>query len=663
MSLKKYIQKIEEAATMPGQAIANGQPGQQVQPGQQPMNGQQGQQPMNGQQPQQGVPPTTGAPTSTTAPAPTTATQQVQPNATGAQAQQPGQTTTQPGPNDLQLKEGEVEIQLDEAIKRIQETHPYEHKQFMEGWGMDSSLFEALAEHYHKEGKIPRAIWHGPLQELKEFVEECYAKENGIGGNEDKINSGMLDEEGMEEGIEDRIGANPTPEKDPAKQNSFNTPAYQRKQNEQGGVSSLEQRLKETDMFESKGKTEKTKTGLKHTGTYGKEYETDAEGNEKKIEKNEPKKGRGRPKKDGGESGKGFDFSALSKVSGSKKPKKEIGKVSVKHKLSDKEPVDESIAKWDAQLRTLLEGKQLNEGLSVSTSVGNEHTPDSVSITANDEDAHELLKLIQTAGLGLKKDANADLMKAHGDSSPFSVNSDDEDGEGEIEVVDFDDAQSGLEGDGDDGMAAMKQMLAAMGIGKEAAPEPKHPEGFDGSDEEEEESDEEEISADEVGSEEFGADEEGEDDSEESDDEESEDDGEEKEAVIDEGDVEEGNAFTGAKAEAEKQGKDSFKVGDKEFPVKEEEQVEEGKQTCNECGAMYEGDGHECEHGDEQLNEWANKRGGSSEDEQFTADIKFMMDVVSGGLNGKKKDQSVMPSTQVYTIDVAEEMKKLAGIK
>jgi hypothetical protein len=33
----------------------------------------------------------------------------------------------------------------------------------------------------------------------------------------------------MEEGIEDRVGANPVPEKDPAKQNSFNTPAYQRK--------------------------------------------------------------------------------------------------------------------------------------------------------------------------------------------------------------------------------------------------------------------------------------------------------------------------------------------------------------------------------------------------------------------------------------------------
>lgn len=666
MSLKNYIKQIEEAV-------------QPVQ-GQQPINGQQPAAPVQGQQPpQQGV---ATAPSAPTAPVSASTTPPAAPAMAGQQAQQSIAPTGAPGqqptngqqPEDILGQEqplqeqGLEEGQLDEALLAIKETHPYEHKQFME-WGvMDESLFDRALEYFNKKGDVPRQkLINSPLEELKDLISKLYAKSHGLGVQ----SSGMVDEVEMDpakgfqeeviaDSIEDRIGANPVPEKDPAKQNSFNTPAYQRKGNEQG-MSSLEQRLKETDMFESKGKTEKTKTGLKHTGTYGKEYETDIEGNEKKIEKNEPKKGRGRPKKDGGETGKGFDSSALMGVMGGKKPKKEIGKVSAKHKLSDKEPVDESIAKWDAQLKTLLEGKQVHEGLTVSTSMGNEGGSDSVSVTASDDDAHELLKLITSAGLGIKKDAAADLMAAHGDSRPFSVNSDDE-AAGDIEVVDFDDAQAGLEGEADDGMGALKQMLAAMGIGKDAAQEPKHPEGFEASDEEGEESDEEEISADEVGSDEFGADEEGEESSDEetSDDEE---DSEEKEAVIDEEDVEEGNKFTGNLAKAREQGKEEADLdGDGDM-----EKVEEGKQECNECGAMYEGDSHECSHEkmeeDTQLNEWANKRGGSSEDEQYTADINFMMDVISGGLNGKKKDQSVMPSTKVYTVDVAEEMKKLAGIK
>ena len=691
-------------------------------------------------------------------------------------------------------EDGTQELQLDEALVRIKENHPYEHKQFLEGWGMDSGLFEALAEHYFKEGKIPRTIWHGPLQELKEFVEECYAKDNGVGGNEAAINGGMLDEApittdhtgdmnsmSLEElytkadeaeaqgnqvlaqqyfqaaehkktnmrqqssqgqhlrvidefsldsrqdnSIVDRLGATVEPEMDPGKQNSFNAPAVNRHANERGynsttqlndkpnaepndkeikEMSELEKRLKqpteESTMYESKklkggqakldanknGKleksdfealrakkveeaTEKTKTGLKHTadaGGYGRKHEDDEDEDGKKVKKDAPKKGRGRPKKDSdSETGekKEYKFDALSAFGGGKKPKKEVGKLTTKHRIktkADSDKVDESFSKWDAQLKSLLEGKQLKEGLSVSTSVGNEHTPDSVSITANDEDAHELLKLIQTAGLGLKKDPHSDLMTAHGDSSPFSAPADDEESAGDIEVVDFDDAQGGLEGE-EDGMDAMKQMLAAMGIGKETAPEPKHPEFDSGSDSEE--------ASDEEGSEED------EDSETDSDDEGSE----EKEKVMGEEDMEEGNMFTGNLAKAREEGKkeadlDGDGDGDME-KVKEddmeesEEKVEESAETqCNECGAMYEGDSHECSHSsDEQLNEWANTRGGSSEDEQFTTDMEFMMNVISGGINGKKKDQTVMPGTKVkvsegYTIDVAAEMRKLAGIK
>jgi hypothetical protein len=84
---------------------------------------------------------------------------------------------------------------------------------------------------------------------------------------------------------------------------------------------------------------------------------------------------------------------------------------------------------------------------------------------------------------------------------------------------------------------------------------------------------------------------------------------------------------------------------------------------------MYEGDDHTCSHVEEsQLNEWANSPQGQSEDEEFTATIEYFTKAISGGLNGQKKDQTVMPHTSVkvsegYTINVADEMRKLAGIK
>jgi len=439
----------------------------------------------------------------------------------------------------------------------------------------------------------------------------------------------------------------------------------------------LRQTTKEETMFESKGKTEKTEKGLKHTGTYGREYDTDEEGNEKKIVKDEPKKGRGRPKKDGGETGKGFDFTALSKASGSKKPKKEVGKVSAKHKLTDKsrdekadaefekdeakksdkksKKVDETISKWDAQLRTLLEGKQVNEGLSVSTSVGQENMPDSVSITANDEDAHQLLKLINAAGLGSGVPAHAvktnpveELLKAHGSTEhggSFSMPGTEE--PGDVEVVGFDDAQSELDdGHGDDGTETLERIKKMLGIGKDAAPEPKHPDieaGSDGEEHDDEESDEED-----------------------------------KEKIVGEEEVEEGgNKFTGNLAKAREEGKSEADLdgdGDMEKvkPANEgEEKVEEGQQTCNECGAMYEGDGHECSHEkmeEGQLNEWANSPQGQSEDEAFKADMDFMLKVLAGGINKPKVDQTVMPSTKVKVtesveVDLAAEMRKLAGIR
>jgi hypothetical protein len=598
-------------------------------------------------------------------------------------------------------------------LDAILSNYPHEHKMAQEGWGMDASLIEALTDHYHAEGRIPRSIWTGPSEELRKHVEECYAQDTQLVTENDELDAQhdkwKQDIAKAHPGVQ---GIRTTSKPDSAELSAqvkgqdrsygtFNTDTGQGQvlpEDTLEEVSELEKRLKqpteESTMYESKklkggqakldanknGKLEKsdfealrakkvdeatvkTKTGVKHTadaGGYGRKHEDDTDDEGKKVKSTAVKKGRGRPKKDAdSETGekKEYNFDALSGAfGGSKKPKKEIGKVSKKHKIAvkaDSEKFDESMSKWDAQLKTLLEGKQITEskqvvkeGLSVSTSVGQEGAPDSVSITANDEDAHQLLALLNNAGMGsgvpghaVKTNPVEDLLKAHGanqEGGSFSTAGTEE--PGDVEVTDFDGAQEEISGQEDDGMDAMKKMLAAMGIGSDTAPEPKHNEFDAGSDSEEETSDEE-------GSEEVVVDEEW---SDEKADEDYDKDGEvESEEEEHEGAV--GNA-----------------IEDSE----DEEKVEESAETqCNECGAMYEGDHHECSHGDEeQLNEWANSPVGQSEDEDFTATIEYFTKAISGGLNGQKKDQTVLPHTSVkvsegYTIDVAAEMRKLAGIK
>jgi hypothetical protein len=102
---------------------------------------------------------------------------------------------------------------------------------------------------------------------------------------------------------------------------------------------------------------------------------------------------------------------------------------------------------------------------------------------------------------------------------------------------------------------------------------------------------------------------------------------------------------------------------------KEGKKVKEGKESCNECGGLMEDD-HEC---DGQLNEWSNSPQGQSEDEQFESDMAFMTKVLSGGLNGPKStgqattpvlaSQANRQMSEGYNIDVAAEMRKLAGIR
>jgi hypothetical protein len=72
-------------------------------------------------------------------------------------------------------------------------------------------------------------------------------------------------------------------------------------------------------------------------------------------------------------------------------------------------------------------------------------------------------------------------------------------------------------------------------------------------------------------------------------------------------------------------------------------------------------DDHQC---DSQLNEWSKSPQGQSADEQFKTDLEFMQNIISGGLNKKKEDQTVMPHTKVKVTEsrYTSHLRKLAGI-
>jgi hypothetical protein len=74
-------------------------------------------------------------------------------------------------------KLSKIELVMEGTLEEILQVYPHEHKMCQEGWGMDEAMFEALCDHYHREGKIPRKVWHGPMEELRNHIEECYMQD------------------------------------------------------------------------------------------------------------------------------------------------------------------------------------------------------------------------------------------------------------------------------------------------------------------------------------------------------------------------------------------------------------------------------------------------------------------------------------------------------
>jgi hypothetical protein len=71
--------------------------------------------------------------------------------------------------------------------------------------------------------------------------------------------------------------------------------------------------------------------------------------------------------------------------------------------FKDKEVVESPFAfeAWEKELNSILEGKDVTEGMTVSISKGQQGTPDSVSVSAQDTEADQLLSIIKQSGLGL----------------------------------------------------------------------------------------------------------------------------------------------------------------------------------------------------------------------------------------------------------------------
>jgi hypothetical protein len=284
--------------------------------------------------------------------------------------------------------------------------------------------------------------------------------------------------------------------------------------------------------------------------------------------------------------------------------------------FESKDMKDVQLESWEKELTSLL-----NEGITVTSSQGQQGTPDSVSINATDSDAQELLSIVRQAGLGVFGGGDEQAHSGYG--APMHG---DEGGHGTEPEM-----SPTVVGDGDDMMALIKKMSGIQSdTGHEGheSDEEAGPEGTLTPDYEEENGKEE---------------------------------------------TDEGNAFSGAVAKAKQDGVqpgEKINVGGKEYPVKEEgmgHDMEHGHEeggSCNECG-MYESR-CVCEPGEEQVEEaYANEAG-----HEELAQLKHMLGQVND-LHRQKHSQAVGNPTQVTfetkllkdTSNLLVDWQKLSGIK
>jgi hypothetical protein len=271
---------------------------------------------------------------------------------------------------------------------------------------------------------------------------------------------------------------------------------------------------------------------------------------------------------------------------------------------------------WDNQLNSLLEEyNTIQEGLSVSISKGQEGAPDSVSVTAQDGEADQLLQFIKQAGLGI---FGGDQEQPQvGTSSPMSVATD-----GEPET-----AEIGVVGDHDGMMDLIKKVTG----GEQSGPEHGFGDEEDSGEEHDHEHTDEET-CNECGMMECECgDEEG-------------------QEQVDEVESEDQMEYEVAEDNAPDSG-----AGDTAIEVADD-------QEANASGAAYD-----AAEDEEQVEESL----ANGADDTFETDIAFMTKVISGGLNKQKSTgQTTIPviagqnDREGYSVsESVADWKTLAGIK
>ncbi len=312
------------------------------------------------------------------------------------------------------------------------------------------------------------------------------------------------------------------------------------------------------------------------------------------------------------------------------------GKFSVGGKtFTDRSSIEESpfaFEAWDNQLNSLLESKEeISEGLSVSISKGQQGAPDSVSVNAQDGEADQLLAFLKQAGLGL---FGGDEGQAQpGQASPMTLDTSDpaEVGTGGV-AIDVVDDHDGM-------MNLIKKVVGAEPKGPEGgfADQEGGEEGQDYEDEGGHEGHEETCDA--CGSADCECD---------------------SEETTDEGVETMGGPADETQEEYMDQAEEE--VAEEINPNNDDEAQEEQSDATRDAALAQAADNNE-EQVDE--GEYAN-----SDDDTFAADIDFMTNVISGGLNKKKSTgQTTIPviagqeDRMTANESIVADWKKLAGIK
>ena len=308
---------------------------------------------------------------------------------------------------------------------------------------------------------------------------------------------------------------------------------------------------------------------------------------------------------------------------------------------------DMQVESWSKQLDSLL-----NEGITVSSSQGQQGAPDSVSVTASDADAQQLMAVLRSAGIGgfgggaEQPQVDAYGVMTQGEEEPTGTGTEPQQAPGVV---------------GDDGdMLSMLKKMSGLSSeptqgGEEAGQDYEDEEvgALEPTDGGEEEGSDDQFAGDE-GSDEEGS-EEGTADEEE-----------------DEEQTDEGNAFTGKLKKTPQGG--SFSQGGKSY--KDTSSIEEGGfdpeqpeggagggdiEKCHECGGSMN-EGHDCSDQEQVEENFSNDAGGDAMGDAQLMQLKALLSV-GNDLHKMKTSQAMgNPVRVTESKQMINEWKKLSGI-